>query len=300
MPASSATSPNHRPRRLLVGAGIVVTALVLLVALATRRQRCDGRNGASKFTQEPSRETVGPKPGRSRPPDGPLGDRPLPENSDTARDAALAFLPPSLPLAERSDRLDQALRQPTLPEGFAEALLSIARDRAAPDADWRDYCVQVLPDCHNRLPPDNPLRTEIVAVLRDILDESANAVAGTALLGLDRLGEADNALAAESAIAAVRLASNDAAHPSARVTALRVAASHGAVDALPAARVLAQVGETPLLRLAAIATLGDLGDASDRELLLSLSISSDKRSRSATASAVERLDHRLSSPPATP
>ena len=60
---------------------------------------------------------------------------------------------------------------------------------------------------------------------------------------------------------------DDRASEPCRITALRVAALHGAKEVLPVARELAQTGETEMLRMAAIASLGELGGAADQELL---------------------------------
>jgi len=66
----------------------------------------------------------------------------------------------------------------------------------------------------------------------------------------------------------------------------------GSKEILPAARMLAQAGETVPLRMAAIATIADLGDATDLELLQSFAASPEKRIATIAQSALKRLDTR--------
>jgi hypothetical protein len=94
------------------------------------------------------------------------------------------------------------------------------------------------------------------------------------------------------------IASDDAASEASRITALRVAALMGNGDVLPAARMLAQVGGTDTLRLAAVATLGDVGVAADLELLQALSATADGRARPVVDGALKRLKDRLARPAA--
>jgi HEAT repeat protein len=73
----------------------------------------------------------------------------------------------------------------------------------------------------------------------------------------------------------VRLASDSAASEQNRITAVRLAGMCGIHNAHSAVREMAQTGETESLRAAAIATLGEIGDETDRELLLSIANGTD-------------------------
>jgi hypothetical protein len=64
-------------------------------------------------------------------------------------------------------------------------------------------------------------------------------------------------------------------------------------EVLPTARTLAQTGSTTPLRMAATATIGDLGDKSDIELLESLGAGSEKQIKPIAESALKRLKQRL-------
>ena len=67
----------------------------------------------------------------------------------------------------------------------------------------------------------------------------------------------------------------------------------GKVEALPAARIVSQTGETTMLRMAAIATLGDLGEEQDIDLVETMAASDEKRIATVAESALLRLKKRL-------
>ena len=153
-------------------------------------------------------------------------------------DAELADLNMELDLVVREDPVDPAL--------VAEIVRSAADPKA--DPNWRNYCVQVLPECWLRLKHDEPVRGEALRVLRASLRERATLLPGTALLGLGRLAEADGSFADEFANALLAVASSPDTLSGNRVSALSLAADRGLVAALPSARHWEKSGETPLLR----------------------------------------------------
>jgi len=71
----------------------------------------------------------------------------------------------------------------------------------------------------------------------------------------------------------------------------------GLKDVLPAARTLVQSSGDESLRLAAITTLGDVGEASDAALLKTLTSDRDQQVRKAAANAVEKIDRRQRAKP---
>ena len=192
--------------------------------------------------------------------------------------------------ALRNDILDILLKQRTMPAALPRVLVETARDRAGQDEVWRDYCVQGLGDCAMCLPEGSVARAEVLEDLASFLPETGGSLAGTALLGLDRASAADDAF---TAAAAVRLALDAAASPESRAAALLVAAGRGATGVLPEARVLAQIGDTLPLRLAAAAAVADLGEAADLELLLSLAETAEPVARKGLLAVADRLQRRL-------
>jgi hypothetical protein len=122
------------------------------------------------------------------------------------------------------------------------------------------------------------------------LADRGKDLAGTALLGLDRLAKRYGQFDRESVVnKAVEIAEDQGASAVCRLTALRVASAGGSVAVLPAARELAVDAETDLLRGAAITTLGDFGLPEDIQLLQTLSLSSNRQIATAARLALSRI-----------
>lgn len=234
--------------------------------------------------------------------------------------------------AVKNDVLDKLMRQTTLPEGLG---LQIAEMAANPDNDpvWREYCVQFMGPCYERLSTESILTTKgtkvteghegkdsvnsvsssaaggeknesdvIREALFSALDERGTEMAGTALIGLENLSrthaEFDRALIASKAVS---IASDGMASTESRMTALRLAAAGNLkpetgnlkLATADAARELAQTGETVLMRSAAIVTLGEVGSESDRELLESYAAADTKQIAAAAKMALSKMDDRV-------
>jgi len=185
---------------------------------------------------------------------------------------------------------------PVLPD-VVPRLARMYRDRSR-DRTWRDYCIQFLGQAYRRASaPD-------CALARDVLFEAAAKrtvpTAGTALIALSDNIESPAIDREQVETAALEIAASPKASPGARMTAFQVCAKLGVDEALPHARQAAS-GETAksiTVRMAATASLGSLGDESDRELLAKLSRSGETRIRRAAAEALRRLGRRTAAPPA--
>lgn len=160
-------------------------------------------------------------------------------------------------LAKRNAELDAALREPVLPPDFPTRLVAVVRDRTQ-DEQWRNYCVQVIPECWMRLEEDSPARDSLLSALRLAMGERETVLPGTALLGFGRLSERSDDFSDEFVNAVLSVASDPLTRPENRVTALRLAAERGIREIFPSARHWAKSGETPLLRASAAATVRDL------------------------------------------
>lgn len=208
--------------------------------------------------------------------------------------------------ALKNDVLDILVRQEAYPRGLAVDLAEMALDKSQ-DTVWRDYCVQYLADCHARLtsgqeqtgnpstvPTPQTEREAILTAFETALQERDSTLAGTALIGLEQVSRSDDMVdrTVLSGIAS-DIALDDAASEASRITSLRVAALMGSGSVIQAARMLSQVGETETLRLAAVATLGDVGTAEDLELMQALSVTAETRMRPVLAGALKRLKERL-------
>lgn len=183
--------------------------------------------------------------------------------------------------ALRNDAVEKLLRQDVLPAGLGTLLVDLYRDTNQGDV-WRDYCVQFLGSYYERRwKPDgaNEDDAERVAILQaydEALRETDKTIAGTALLGIDRLATTYREFDRGAIISnAVCLASDDNAFAPIRMTALLICEQHRAREALPAARILAQTGENTHLRMVAVKTLGSLGETPDIELLTAMAKDQD-------------------------
>ncbi len=142
------------------------------------------------------------------------------------------------------------------------------------------------------------------------LDERDSTIAGTSLIGLELLSRTHDEFDRESIVSsALDIASDESAASASRMTALRLAAglttqpspaatagkqedTEYAENTASTARLLAQTGETVLLRSAAIVTLGEIGTDADRELLESYTMSEDKQIAHAAHLALQKMDAR--------
>ncbi|MEI6211813.1 MAG: hypothetical protein WCR06_09335 [bacterium] len=200
----------------------------------------------------------------------------------------------------KNDVLDVLLRQNQVPSGISKQLVSMYRDSGQDDV-WRDYCVQYMSVCYEATKPTgvasnapDMTRKEIETAYWDAARETDKTIAGTSLIALEQLSRTHPEFDRDKVThAALETVANDHCAEAPRITALRICAMTGANDVLPSARILAQTGETIPLRMAAVATVGDLGGREDVELLKSMAADSEKRISNIASSAVARLTLRL-------
>lgn len=208
------------------------------------------------------------------------------EDNAELSSAALAAL--------KNDALVVLLNQKDAPEGLGTKLAEMFKDEKH-TTRWRDYSLQYLAQYYEEvMPPDSQEVAEITNTYAIALESRSEKYAGTALMAVERLSR-DHADFDRQAIgaAALKIAlAQDSCHDS-RITALRVCALMNKTDVLPQARILAQTGATVPVRLAAIATVGDLGDESDLEYIESLAASDDRRLQRISKTASESLKKRL-------
>ena len=153
-------------------------------------------------------------------------------------------------LADLNAELDLIIREDPLDPVFAAAVVRAASDPQT-DPNWRNYCVQVLPECWQRLSPDTPIRDAALRVLRASLRERTTLLPGTAILGLGRLAETDSSFEDEFVSSLLAVITDPDMRSENRVSAIALAGDLGVTAALPSVRYLAQRGDTPLLRVVA-------------------------------------------------
>lgn len=219
--------------------------------------------------------------------------------------------------AVKNDVLDKLLRQKRLPEMIGFQLAEMAENEEN-DPVWRDYCVQFMQPFYERASTErkehgaesvsqasglqNAGNTDALQVIHgamfQALDERNTTIAGTSLIGLELLSRTHEEFDREIIInKANEIAADETASASSRMTGLRlasqVAQKQGAGTAettADTARLLAQTGETVLLRSAAIVTLGEIGTPEDRELLQAYQLADNKQIASAATMALEKMD----------
>lgn len=213
-------------------------------------------------------------------------------------DALLAFIvatPESVGLdrAHFNSVADKAVialeRQVAVPSAFVEALAGMAVAEGG-DPTWRDYCVQHLGVLYATA--TSAERDRIWVVWTDAL-AADSGMAGTVVLALRRNIGAPGVEAARVAELAGGVALDERQSDPARLTALLAAAELGHAEMLPLAREIAVSRRSTSLRMAALATMGMLGDGSDRGLLERYAGSSDMRLRTAARAALENIAARL-------
>jgi HEAT repeat protein len=136
-------------------------------------------------------------------------------------------------------------------------------------------------------------QAEVRQALLDALRETQTSIAGTGLLALHRLAGAESAIDKPAVQrAALQLAQDEQCGELARITAVQVCGRMGVKEVAPLALQLAQTAASVPLRIAAVATLGDVGGAAARGYLEELARGEDERLRVAAASALQRLNGR--------
>jgi hypothetical protein len=186
--------------------------------------------------------------------------------------------------------------QETVPEGLGWDLARMFRD---PDHDevWRDYCIQFVGEYYQRrlagAPDTDPEKQTVLSAYWEAAAMTDKAIAGTAVNALERLSRdvpgLDRGRIAEAALAMAR---NERACEAARVTAIQVCSRLSCDDVLPTARSIMNSKESAILRMSAIAAVGDLGGAADVQRLSELSGAADVRVRTAAGAALRRLNGR--------
>ena len=211
------------------------------------------------------------------------------------KSASQGDLSPEAFAALKNDILDALIAQTVLPPDLGKEIVGMYRDRST-DPLWRDYCVQHFTMYVERLglstgAPVDPDRAEIFKAFHEALQEKDSGIAGTALLSLYRLSnkapEADLPTIGQNALA---MAKDATCAVQTRVTAVGICGLTGKTEILPEARILAQTAEVLPLRLSAIATIGSLGGAQDKELLEGLRAGSDARLYKALDAALKKLN----------
>ena len=182
---------------------------------------------------------------------------------------------------------------------LAELLVRMSRSEET-DATWRDYCVQFLGKCYPRINDTKSRESMADALWEALKNQRGGRGAGSAARQLMTLGRTFPEFPPEKVSAASLEALLDPTCSEETKTALlQVCGILGERAALPAARTIAELDSSPVLRASAIAAIGMLGDASDLPLLERLAVSGDMRVSIRACSAIDRI-MKTAEQPATP
>ena len=182
---------------------------------------------------------------------------------------------------------------------LAELLVRMSRSEET-DATWRDYCVQFLGKCYPRINDTKSRESMADALWEALKNQRGGRGAGSAACQLMTLGRTFPEFPPEKVSAASLEALLDPTCSEETKTALlQVCGILGERAALPAARTIAELDSSPVLRASAIAAIGMLGDASDLPLLERLAVSGDMRVSIPACSAIDRI-MKTAEQPATP
>lgn len=148
---------------------------------------------------------------------------------------------------------------------YVDELIDISMDKKL-DGDLRGYAVQHLRWIYSKA--DSECKSKICETLYRGLDERDSAVAGTSLLALVNLSKSNEGFnEQEISDAALELAMDDSLHVPSRITAVRLCGELNLGNSVDIARSLVEGSTDKTMQLAAVATLGDVGDRSDLLLL---------------------------------
>jgi hypothetical protein len=174
---------------------------------------------------------------------------------------------------------------------FSDLLIRIFHD-GGQDIVIRDYAVQHLASWY----PAAPDPQQVENTLWEAVQETGSSIAGTALLGLYHLSESDSRFdRLRIGKAALQMALSEDCGDLSRITAVQVCGRMGITDVRPTAMALARAGRELPLRLASVATLGDLGD--ERALTDLMGKESSPLLKAACESALKKIRKRANGGP---
>ena len=192
--------------------------------------------------------------------------RDLPAAQTDALVAYLSAPDPSLrpdrEAALKNDVWNLLREQTVLPTNLVPTTIAVFRAHEQTPAIL-DYCIQHLGAVSERVEDPAALR-DLRECLEEASRETARPYAGTALIALTHVPAPGNADRTFLLARTLALASDPAAHPAARATALQIGAEQGFSGVLPHVRaILADPAHPATLHISALAALGALGDAAD-------------------------------------
>ena len=230
--------------------------------------------------------------------------RDLPAAQTDALVAYLSAPDPSLrpdrEAALKNDVWNLLREQTVLPTNLVPTTIAVFRAHEQTPAIL-DYCIQHLGAVSERVEDPAALR-DLRECLEEASRENTRPYSGTALVALTHVPAPGNADRTFLLARTLALASDPAAHPAARATALQIGAEQGFSGVLPHVRaILAEPFHPATLHISALAALATLGDSADLPRLDDFAAAHPhSRFRPALAAARARLQKSLSNTPDNP
>ena len=195
--------------------------------------------------------------------------------------------------ALKNDVMNLLRNQDPPPKDLAGTLIGIFEGGKHPPVVI-DYCIQHLGAMLDEL--DENGRRRVRAVLAKAAKRTKQPYAGTALYSLAEDARATPAQDKELKGLALALCKPEANH-AARIAAIQLAGQRGYADALPILReTLSAPSRDAVLDIAAIGSVGLLGDVDDIPLVESVAARGGRRYAVAANAAIERIKNRVARP----
>jgi hypothetical protein len=200
----------------------------------------------------------------------------------------------------KNDVMDALVAQQIPATELPELFVSIYSD---PNQNHviRDYAVQHLSLLSERLIDGVAWEGEVLryklqvleGALWAIAEADKTSIAGTALLGLQRIAESDPSLSQQRLAAiALRLAEAEDLNESARISAIQIAARSGEAAVVPLLLQVLEEAQTSSLRISALGALGLVGGNRELDVLQKISESGDERLSPVAEASVKRIRSR--------
>lgn len=196
--------------------------------------------------------------------------------------------------AIKNDVLAALINQEQPVIGLGLQLAEMFRDRTL-DSVWRDYSVQFMATLYQvRWQPetggDHPEQVVLREAYEDALRDVESTCAGTALIGMEMLAKKyPEFQEMDLSHKALIIAKQSSASEASRIAAVLMCGRFKNEKVREEVRMLAQVGETVPLRLAAVNCLAEIGEEADIYTLQSMLDSEDQILQKAVARAIDRL-----------
>ena len=176
--------------------------------------------------------------------------------------------------------------QQKTPVNYANNLMAMYADSSHDDV-WRDYCIQHLGQWYAKA--DASEQALIAKTFWNAAEKKQLPIAGTALIALSNNTGTPDISKQDVADKAYELCADAQCGELAKTTALQICAMLGDKRVLPIARNIAESGASVPLRMSAIASVGTLGDKTDKPMLEKYASSTDVRLRKSAQGALGRL-----------